>query len=72
VETFVVQIWARVDGADATRTNLRGFVEHVGSRRPAPFQGSGELLAFFETQQEPEPRTAARAIRTTTKREEIP
>jgi hypothetical protein len=60
VETFVVQIWTPVDEANLSRGGLRGFVEHVGSGRRAPFRDSGELLAFFETQQDQEPQEVER------------
>jgi len=61
METYVVQIWIRSEDEMApTRGDLRGFVEHVGSGLRAPFRDSVELLAFFETQQEPEPQEVER------------
>jgi hypothetical protein len=61
VETYVVQIWIRAEEDETpNRADLRGFVEHVGSGRRAPFRDSGELLAFFETQQEPKPQEVQR------------
>jgi hypothetical protein len=59
VETYVVQIWIRSD-EKAARGDLRGFVEHVGSGRREPFRDSGELLAFFEAQQDPHPQEVER------------
>jgi hypothetical protein len=56
VETYVVQIWTRSDEEGPSRGDLRGFVEHVGSGRREPFREVGELIAFFETQQDPRPQ----------------
>ena len=61
METYVVQIWIGSEDEEAPRRgDLRGFVEHVGSGRRAPFRDTGELLAFFETQQDPEPQEVER------------
>jgi hypothetical protein len=56
VQTFVVQIWAPVDATDPSRDDLRGFVEYVDSGRREGFRNSGELLAFFEAQRNPQPQ----------------
>jgi hypothetical protein len=56
VETYVVQIWLRSDEEEPNRGDLRGFVEHVGSGRREPFRDAGELLAFFQTQQDARPQ----------------
>jgi hypothetical protein len=54
VETYVVQIWIGSEDEEAPRRgDLRGFVEHVASGRHEPFRDTGELLAFFEAQQDP-------------------
>jgi hypothetical protein len=55
VETYVVQIWIRPDEKAPNGGHLRGFVEHVSSGRREPFREVGELIAFFETQQDPPP-----------------
>ncbi len=61
METYVVQIWIGFEDEEAPmRGDLRGFVEHVGSGRRASFRDTGELFAFFETQQDPEPQEVER------------
>jgi hypothetical protein len=60
VETYVVQIWIRSDEQAPSRGDVCGFVEHVGSGRREPFRDSGELLAFLETQQDPQPQEVER------------
>jgi len=60
VETYVVQIWTRSDEEGPRRGDLRGFVEHVGSGRREPFRDAGELLALFQTQQDPQPQEVER------------
>jgi len=56
VETFVVQVWLPVDETDASRDDLRGFVEHVDSGQREPFRNSRELLPFLEAQRDPQPQ----------------
>lgn len=61
METYVVQIWIGSEDEEPPRSgDLRGFVEHVGSGRRERFRDSGELLAFFETQQDPQPQEVER------------
>jgi hypothetical protein len=38
VEAFVVQIWTTVEETDASRDDLRGFIEHVDSGRREPLR----------------------------------
>jgi hypothetical protein len=60
VETYVIQIWAPLEETNPNREDLRGFVEHVDSGRREPFRSAGELLAFFEAQQDPKPQEVER------------
>ena len=60
METYVVQIWIRADEEAPSHGDLCGFVEHVGSGRRESFRDSSELLAFFETQQDPQPQEVER------------
>jgi hypothetical protein len=48
METFVIQIGTHPqDSTQASREELRGVVEHVGSGRRQPFANAPELLAFL-------------------------
>jgi len=60
VKTFVVQIWAQAGEANATGGELRRFVEHVGSGRREAFRSARDLIAFFESQQDPQPQEVER------------
>lgn len=50
VETFVVQIWTSADETEASHSDLRGFVEHVGSGRRKAFRNAADFVAFFQSQ----------------------
>jgi hypothetical protein len=48
METFVIQIGTHPqDSTQASREELRGVVEHVGSGRRQSFANARELLAFL-------------------------
>jgi hypothetical protein len=52
METFVVQIWNQVEPkTEHSGDELRGFVEHVGSRRRESFRDECELLSFLHAEQ---------------------
>jgi hypothetical protein len=54
VETFVVQIWTSAEVTEASPSDLRGFVEHVGSGRRKAFRNAADLIAFFQSQAHPQ------------------
>lgn len=49
METFLVRVWhpGEDDGA-GEGAELKGVVEHVGSRTSAPFKGTEELIVLLQ------------------------
>jgi len=48
VETFVVRVWRpAAEEVDVPTTPLRGVVEHVGTGRSDPFQGTERLAELI-------------------------
>jgi hypothetical protein len=45
---------------ERTKTRSAWLREHVGSGQREPFRDSGELLAFFEARQDPQPQEVER------------
>jgi len=50
VETFVVRVWRpAADEVGETAAPLRGVVEHIGTGRSDPFQGTQRLAELIAT-----------------------
>jgi len=49
VETFVVRVWVPAEDDTRATAEMRGFVNHVGSRRSDPFRGIDELLTLLRS-----------------------
>jgi len=50
METFVVRVWRPAPGeADSAAAPLTGVVEHIGTGRTDPFQGTQRLAELIAT-----------------------